>query len=427
MNTQQHKFETLQVHAGQETDRDTHSRTVPIYQTASYQFENSDHAARLFSLEEEGNIYTRIMNPTTAVLEDRMTALEGGVGALAVSSGHAAQFITLTNLLVHGDNFVSSPYLYGGSFNQFKVSLKRLGIEARFASSLDTHDFEKQIDSGTKLIYLETIGNPSFQVPDLESFTNLARKYNIPVVVDNTFGAAGYLCRPGDYGASILVESATKWIGGHGSSIGGIIVDCGNYDWSNGVFPQFTTPSEGYHGLVYSERFEELAFITRARVEGLRDFGPALSPFNAFLFLQGLETLSLRVQRQAENAMKLARWLSSHPKVRTVSYPGLPEDPSHSVARKYLQNGFGGVLSFEINGNKEQTKRFVECLSLISHVANVGDAKTLIIQPSASTHQQLSREEQLTAGVTPALLRVSLGIEHIDDIITDLENAFKVI
>jgi O-acetylhomoserine (thiol)-lyase len=420
-----HKFETLQVHAGHKIDRESYSRAVPIYQTVSYQFENSDHAARLFNLEEEGNIYTRIMNPTTDVLEKRIAELEGGVGALAVSSGHAAQFIALTNLLNKNDNFISSPYLYGGSYSQFKVSLKRLGVEVRIAESLDPENFEKLMDENTKLIYLETIGNPSFQVPDFEAFANMAQKYNLPIVVDNTFGACGYLCRPGDFGASIVVESATKWIGGHGNSIGGVLVDCGNYDWGNGFFPQFTEPSEGYHGLVYYEKFKELSFLTRARVEGLRDFGPALSPFNAFLFIQGLETLSLRVQRQVDNAMKLARWLSFHPKVKAVRYLGLESDPSHETARKYLQNGYGGVLSFEVNGSKEQTKVFVENLSLVSHVANVGDNKTLIIQPSASTHQQLSEADQRAAGVTPALLRVSLGIEHIDDIINDFDHAFN--
>ncbi|MFP4622087.1 MAG: O-acetylhomoserine aminocarboxypropyltransferase/cysteine synthase family protein [Bacteroidales bacterium] len=424
-SNKQYRFNTLQVHAGQQIDRETLSRAVPIYQTTSYQFKDSDHVANLFALQEEGNIYTRIMNPTTDVLEKRMAALEGGIAGLATASGHSAQFIALNNLLHTGDNFVSSPFLYGGSFNQFKVSFKRLGIQVKFSETLNPEDFERLMDENTKLIYLETIGNPSFNIPDFEKFSELSKKYNIPLVVDNTFGAAGYLCRPADYGASVVVNSATKWIGGHGTTMGGVIVDTGNYDWSNGKFPQFTEESEGYHGIRFYESFGDLAFIMRARVEGLRDFGPALSPFNAFLLLQGLETLSLRVQKHVDNALELAQWLQRHPNVKAVYYPGLPEDPNHRLADKYLDHGYGGVLAFEIDDTKEQTKRFVECLQLISHVANVGDAKTLIIQPSASTHQQLNEEEQAAAGVTPSLLRVSVGIEDIEDIIEDFKQAFK--
>ncbi len=427
MDTKNYRFETLQVHGGQQIDQDTLSRAVPIYQTISYQFKDSDHVANLFGLQEFGNIYTRIMNPTNEVLEQRVAALEGGIAGLATASGHSAQFIALTNLIETGENFVTSPYLYGGSFNQFKVTLKRLGIEARFAPSLEPKDFEPLIDENTKVIYLETIGNPSYKVPDFEAFSKLAEKYNIPLMVDNTFGAAGYICRPIDYGASVLVNSLTKWIGGHGTSMGGIVIDSGNYDWGNGKFPQFTEGSEGYHGLKFHENFGELAFILRARVEGLRDYGPALSPFNAFLILQGIETLSLRLQRQVDNTLELAKWLNDHPKVNKVHYPGLPDDENHGMASKYLTNGYGGVLSFEVKGTKEEAKKVVNNMQLVSHVANVGDAKTLIIQPSVSTHQQLSEEEQKAAGVLPTSLRVSTGIENIEDIIADFDQALKQI
>lgn len=418
-------FETLQVHAGQTPDRDTLSRAVPLYQTTSYVFKNSEHGANLFSLKEFGNIYTRLMNPTTDVFEQRVAALEGGIAALAVSSGHAAQLIALTTLLREGDEFVSSPFLYGGTFNQFKNTLKGFGITCRFANSDKTDDIRAAVDKKTRLIYLETIGNPSFSIPDFEEISEIAKEYNIPVVVDNTFGACGYLCRPAEHGVSVIVESATKWIGGHGTSMGGVIVDTGNYDWANGKFPQFTEPSEGYHGLKFSETFGALAYILKCRVEGLRDLGPCISPFNSFQLIQGLETLSLRVQREADNTLALARYLASHPKVEQVFYPGLESDLQHANAKKYLHHGFGCVLSVVLKGSKEQTARFVESLKLVSHLANVGDAKTLIIQPAATTHQQLSEEEQLAAGVLPTLLRVSLGIEHIDDIIADFEEAFK--
>jgi len=421
-----YRFETLQVHAGQEPDPVTQSRAVPIYQTTSYSFRDSEHGANLFSLKEEGNIYTRIMNPTTDVLEKRIAALEGGKAALVVASGHAAQFIALNNILRPGDNFVSSPYLYGGSYNQFKVSFKNLGIDVRIAKSDDVNDFKELIDENTKAIYLETIGNPGFSIPDFEAFSKLAKAHEIPLIVDNTFGAGGYLCKPIEYGANIVVESATKWIGGHGTSMGGVIIDAGNFNWANGKFTQFTESSEGYHGLVYSEKFGELAFIVRARIEGLRDFGPSISPFNSFLLLQGIETLSLRVQKHAENALLLAKWLENNPNVEKVNYPGLPEDKNHKNAKKYLRHGFGGVLSFEIKGGIANATRFVDNLKLVSHLANVGDAKTLIILPAATTHQQLSVDGQLKAGVTPGLLRVSVGLEHVDDIIADFEQAFKV-
>ncbi len=427
------RFETLQVHAGQEADPTTGSRAVPLYQTAAYVFNSSEHGANLFALKEFGNVYTRLMNPTTDVFEKRVAALEGGVAALAVSSGQAAQFIALSNILQAGDNFITTSYLYGGTYNQFKVSFKRLGIEARFAKGDDPHSFERLINENTKALYLETIGNPGFNIPDFEQFAELAKKYDLPLIVDNTFAAAGYLFRPLEHGAHIVVESATKWIGGHGTSIGGVIVDGGNYNWGNGKFPQFTEPSEGYHGLVFNDvfgssgPFGNIQFIIRARVEGLRDFGPAVSPFNSFLFLQGLETLSLRVQRHVDNALELAQWLENHPLVDKVNYPGLESNPYHANAKKYLRNGFGAVLSFELKGDKAQAIQFVDSLSLTSHVANLGDAKTLIIQPSATTHQQLSSEEQLAAGVTPGLLRVSVGIEHIEDIKADFEQAFAKI
>lgn len=426
-------FETLQLHAGQEIDPTTRSRAVPIYQTTSYTFKDSEHGANLFALKEFGNIYTRIMNPTTDVFEKRVAALEGGVAALAVGSGQAAQFIALNNILQSGDNFVSTSFLYGGTYNQFKVAFKRLGIEARFAEGDKPEAFEKRIDKNTKAIYLETIGNPGFNIPDFEAIAAIARKHNLPLIVDNTFGAAGYLFRPIEHGANVVVASATKWIGGHGTSIGGIIVDGGNYNWGNGKFPQFTEPAEGYHGLKFAEVFGEgnplglpnIAFIIRARVEGLRDFGAALSPFNSFLFLQGLETLSLRVQRSVDNALTLAQWLEQHPLVESINYPGLESSIYNKLAKKYLRNGFGAVLSFTLRGSKQNTTRVVDNLKLISHLANLGDAKTLIIQPAATTHQQLTNEEQITAGVLPNLLRISVGIEHIEDIKADLQQAFE--
>jgi O-acetylhomoserine (thiol)-lyase len=429
MAAQNLHFETLQLHAGQQPDPTTGSRAVPIYQTTSYVFKNAEHGANLFALKEFGNIYTRLMNPTTDVFEQRIAALEGGVAAVAVGSGQAAQFIALNNILQPGDNLVSSSYLYGGTYNQFKVAFKRLGIEARFAEGDDADSIESLIDDKTRAIYLETIGNPSFSVPDFERVAAVAKKHDLPLVVDNTFGAGGYLFQPLKHGANIVVESATKWIGGHGTSIGGVIVDGGTYDFGNGKYPQFTEPSEGYHGLVFNDvfgiggPFGNIAFAIRARVEGLRDFGPAISPFNSFLLLQGLETLSLRVERTVENALKVAQWLEQRPEVARVNYPGLPSSPHHTTAAKYLQRGFGGVLSFALHGSKDTATAVIDNLKLISHLANVGDAKTLIIQPSATTHQQLSEQEQLASGVTPTLLRLSVGIEHIDDILADLGQA----
>lgn len=427
------RFETLQLHAGQQIDPTTQSRAVPIYQTSSYGFKNSEHAANLFGLKEFGNVYTRIMNPTTDVFEQRIAALEGGVAALATSSGQAAQFLAISNILNAGDNFITTSFLYGGTYNQFKVSFKKLGIEARFANGDDVESFAKLIDKNTKAIFLETIGNPRLNIPEFKKFVELAREYDLPLIVDNTFGAGGYLFRPIEHGANIVVESATKWIGGHGTTIGGVIVDGGNYNWGNGKFPQFTEPSEGYHGLKFWDVFGDnnplglpnIAFIIRARVEGLRDYGASQSPFNSFLLLQGLETLSLRVQRTVDNALALAQWLENHPQVEFVQYPGLASSPYHKLAKEYLTNGFGGVLNFGVKGPKENASKFIDSLQLISHLANVGDAKTLAIHPASTTHEQLSQEEQAAAGVLPNQVRISVGIEHIDDIKADIEQAFQ--
>lgn len=426
------RFETLQVHAGQVPDPVTKSRAVPIHMTTSYVFDSAEHAANLFGLREFGNIYTRIMNPTTDVFEKRVAALEGGVGALAMASGQSSQFIALQNILQQGDNIVSSSYLYGGTYNQFKVTFKRLGFGVTFADLDDPADFEAKINDRTKALYVETIGNPGFSIPDFERLAEIANKHGIPLIVDNTFGACGYLCRPIDFGANVIVEAATKWIGGHGTGIGGVIIDAGNFNWGNGKFGNFTEPDEGYHDLKFWDvfgsggPFGNIAFIIRARVTGLRSIGPCMSPFNAFLFLQGLETLSLRVQRTVDNAMELAEWLAAHPKVESVNYPGLKENKYHALGKKYLRNGFGGVLSFAIKGGKEAADKFVDSLELISHLANVGDAKTLIIHPATTTHEQLTEAEQRSAGVEPGRLRISLGIEHIEDIKDDIEAAFKI-
>lgn len=427
------KFESLQLHAGQQADPTTGSIAVPIHQTSSYQFQNSKHAARLFGLKEFGNIYTRIMNPTTDVFEKRVAALEGGVSAVATSSGIAAQFLALITILQTGENFVSTSYVYGGTFNQFNVTFKKLGIDARFANGDEPSSFEALIDDKTKAIYLETIGNPEFNIPDFEAIAQIAQKYQIPLIVDNTFGAGGAIAQPIKHGANIVTSSATKWIGGHGNSIGGILVDAGNFNWANGKFPGFTQPSESYHGLKFWEVFGEgnelglpnVAFAIKARVESLRDFGQALSPFNSFLLLQGLETLSLRTERHSDNALKLAHYLNEHPRVDYVNYPGLESSPYHENAKKYLRKGFGAVLSFKLKGTLEEADQLVDSLQLIIHTANVGDAKTLIIHPASTTHQQLDEEEQKASGVFPGLLRISVGIEHIDDIINDLDQALS--
>ena len=427
----QYRFETLQIHAGQEPAPGTNARAVPIYQTTSYVFNDADHGARLFALEEFGNIYTRIMNPTTDVFEKRIAALEGGVAALATASGQAAQLLAITTLAQAGDNIVSTSYLYGGTYNQFKVSFPRLGIDVKFVDGDNAEDFRQAIDDKTKAIYVETIGNPQFNIPDFAALAHVAHENGIPLIVDNTFGCAGYLCRPIEHGADIVVQSATKWIGGHGNSIGGVIVDSGKFNWGNGKFPLFTEPAPGYHDLNFQEvfgptgPFGNIAFIIRARVEGLRDLGPCLSPFNAFLLLQGLETLSLRADRHCENALALAHWLESHPQVTWVSYPGLASHCYHERAKKYLKHGFGGVLTFGIQGGLQAGRTFINSVKLASHLANVGDAKTLVIHPASTTHQQLSEAEQRSAGVTPELIRVSAGLEHIDDIKADFEQAFQ--
>ena len=437
------RFETLQLHAGQVPDPATNSRAVPIYQTSSYVFNDVDHGANLFGLKEFGNIYTRLMNPTTDVFEKRIAALEGGVAALATASGQSAQFIAITNFLTAGDSFVSTSFLYGGSYNQFKVQFPRLGINVKFADGDDAESFEEQIDSSTKAIYVESMGNPRFNIPDFEGLSKLAKSKNIPLIVDNTLGAAGALIRPIEHGADVVVQSATKWIGGHGTSLGGVIVDAGTFDWGNGKYPLMSQPSAAYHGLVHWDAFgfgsdicgmlgvptdRNIAFALRARLEGLRDWGPAISPFNSFLLLQGLETLSLRIERHCSNALSLAKWLDEHSKVDNVSYPGLPTDKYHSRASTYMTNrGKGSMLIFSLKGGFDDAVTFINSLKLSSHLANVGDAKTLVIHPASTTHQQLSPDEQLSAGVTPTMVRVSVGIEHIDDILDDFEQALNLI
>lgn len=433
MSQQPQRFETLQLHAGQTPDPSTNSRAVPIYQTTSYVFNDSEHGANLFALKEFGNIYTRIMNPTNDVFEKRMAALEGGVAALAVSSGHAAQFIAINNITSVGDNIITTSFLYGGTYNQFKNSFKTIGVEVRFANGDDPASFEALIDANTKAIYLETIGNPGFSIPDFEAFAALAKKHDLPIIVDNTFGAGGAICRPIEWGAHVVVESATKWIGGHGTSMGGVIIDAGTFNWGNGKYPQFTEPSPSYHGLVLNDvfgingPFGNIQYIIRARVEGLRDWGPCQSPFNAFLLLQGLETLTLRVERACENALALAQWLSAHPAVAEVQYPGLADNKYHTLANKYLSRGAGAVFSFKLKAGKAAADLFVNSLKLTSHLANVGDSKTLIIHPASTTHSQLSETEQISAGVAPGSLRVSVGIEHIEDIKADFIQAFEVL
>jgi O-acetylhomoserine (thiol)-lyase len=433
MATNQLKFETLQVHAGQEVDKTTHARALPIYQTTSYVFEDAKDGADLFGLRKFGNIYTRLQNPTTDVFEKRVAALEGGVTGLATSSGQSAQFIALNNILQTGDNFVSTSHLYGGTYNQFKVQFKRLGVEVRFTPNDDPSEFEKLIDNNTKAIYLETIGNPELNIPDFDAIAAVAKRYDIPLIVDNTFGAGGFLFRPIEHGASVVVESATKWIGGHGTSIGGVIVDSGTFNWGNGKFPSFTEPSEGYHGLVFWDvfgtngPFGNIAFNIRARVEGLRDWGNAISPFNSFLLVQGLETLSLRLERHVQNTQALAEWLEKHPKVEYVNYPGLKSNKYYKLAKQYFPKGPGAVLTFKLKGDPANADTLIDNVKLLSHLANVGDAKSLIIHPAATTHEQLSPEDQIASGVLPGLVRISVGIENIDDIIADVSQALDAI
>ncbi len=416
--------ETLALHGGQSPDPATGSRAVPIHQTTSYQFKNSEHAANLFALKEFGNIYTRLMNPTTDVFENRLAALEGGVGALATSSGQAASTMALLNIAQAGDEIVSADNLYGGTYNLFKHTFPRLGIKVHFVPSNDLSAFDRAIGPKTKAVYAESIGNPKLDVTDLEALSTVAHAKGVPLVLDNT--VSPYLLRPFDHGVDVVVYSATKFIGGHGTSIGGAIVDSGKFDWSSGKFPLISAPDPSYHGLEFISALAPLgniAYIIKARVTLLRDLGPALSPFNSFLFLQGLETLHLRMVRHSENALAVARWLSTHAKVAWVNYPGLESSPELERTRKYLPSGAGAVLGFGVKSGLAGGRRFIDALKLVSHVANIGDAKTLAIHPATTTHQQLAPEEQLATGVTPDFVRLSVGIEHIDDILADLEQA----
>ncbi len=418
-------FSTRQLHAGQEPDPATLSRAVPIYQTSSYVFNSTEHAANLFALKETGNIYTRIMNPTSDVFEQRIADLEGGVGALAVSSGHAAQAQAILTLVSAGDHIVSASTLYGGTYNQFAYTFPRLGIEVTLVDGSDPENFRKAIRPNTKILYGETLGNPMIKVFPIEEVAGIAKEYGIPLMIDNTF-ATPYLFRPFEWGANIVVHSATKFIGGHGTSIGGVIVDGGNFDWAASKrFPNFNEPDDSYHGLVYSS-LGQAAFITKARVQVLRDIGACISPFNSFLFLQGLETLSLRMERHVANAQKTAEFLSQHPRVAWVAYPGLKDSPDYAAAQKYLPKGPGAIMGFGIQGGAAAGKRFIENLKLISHLANVGDAKSLAIHPASTTHSQLNEEQQKSAGVTPDFIRLSIGIEDIEDILWDLDQALQV-
>ncbi|HOV80226.1 MAG TPA: homocysteine synthase [Bacillota bacterium] len=417
-------FETKAVHAGQQADPHTGARAVPIYQTTSYVFRDSEHAANLFALKESGNIYTRIMNPTTEVLEQRTAALENGLAALATSSGQAATFLAVANLAGRGDEIVSANSLYGGTYNLFNATLRRFGISVTFVDPADPGNFRRAITPATKAVYVESSGNPKLDVVDFQAVAGIAHEAGIPLIVDNTVPTP-YLCRPLEHGADIVVHSATKFIGGHGNSIGGIIVDGGKFDWSNGKFPQFTEPDPTYHGVVYTEAFGAAAFIVKARVQLLRDIGPCLSPFNAFLLLQGLETLPLRMERHSRNAMAVAEFLERHPKVAWVNYPGLPAHPSHELAGKYYRNGFGALLTFGIKGGRKKAARFIDALEIFSLLANIGDAKSLVIHPTSTTHQQLTPEEQLATGVTEDMIRLSVGLETVEDLLEDLDQALN--
>jgi O-acetylhomoserine (thiol)-lyase len=418
------RIDTQAVHAGQAPDPATGSRAVPIYQTTSYLFESAQHAAELFALERPGNIYTRIMNPTTAVFEERVAVMEGGVGALALASGQAAETAAILNLARAGDEIVSSSNLYGGTYTLFASTLPRMGITVKFVDSTKPEAFAEAITPRTKALYAETLGNPSLNVLDISAVAEIAHANGIPLIVDNTF-ASPYLCRPFEHGADIVLHSATKFIGGHGTSIGGVLVDSGRFDWTGGRFPEFTEPDPSYHGVVYTETFGPAAYITRARVQWLRDTGAALSPLNAFLFLLGLETLHLRMPRHSENALAVARHLEQHPLVSWVNYPGLESHPSHALAKRYLPKGQGAILNFGIKGGIEAGRRFIDNVKLLSLLANIGDAKSLVIHPASTTHQQLTEEEQRSAGVTPDLIRLSIGIEDVRDIIEDIDQALE--
>ncbi|ABU58128.1 MULTISPECIES: O-acetylhomoserine aminocarboxypropyltransferase/cysteine synthase family protein [Roseiflexus] len=415
-------FETLALHAGQQPDPATGARAVPIYQTTSYQFKDTDHAARLFGLQEFGNIYTRIMNPTTDVLEQRIAALEGGVGALALSSGQAAETLGILNVASAGDNIVSSSDLYGGTYNLFRHTLPKLGITTRFVDARDHEGFRKAIDDRTKLVFLELVGNPRLDIVDLQTIATIAHERGVAVMVDSTT-ATPYLCRPFEWGADIVIHSGTKYLGGHGTSIAGLLVDSGRFDWTNGRYPEFTTPDPSYHGLVYTQAFGNLAYILKVRVQLLRDIGACLSPFNSFLLLQGIETLGLRMERHSQNALAVAQFLKEHSKVEWVLYPGLPDHPSYALAQKYMPKGQSGILGFGIRGGRAAGATFINSLRLFSHLANIGDAKSLAIHPASTTHSQLTPEEQRLTGVTDDFVRLSVGIETIDDIIADLDQA----
>ncbi len=422
----QQQFETLALHAGYSPDPTTHARAVPIYQTTSYQFNDTDHAARLFGLQEFGNIYTRIMNPTTDVFEQRIAALEGGIGALATASGQFAETLAILTIANSGDEIISSAALYGGTYTLFSQSLKRLGITVHFVEGDNPADYEKLINDKTKAIYLETIGNPKLEIPDFEGISAVAHKHGLPVIVDNTFGTP-YLIRPFEHGVDIVVHSTTKWIGGHGLSIGGVIVDSGKFDWkASGRFPGITEPEPAYHGVVFADAVGPLAYIIRARVVGLRDFGGSQAPFNSFLNIIGLETLALRVQRHVDNALAVAQYLEKHPAVAWVNYPGLPSHPSYARAQKYLPKGAGAVIGFGIQGGRDAGRAFIEGLKIFSHLANVGDARSLAIHPATTTHSQLSPEEQISTGTTDDYIRLAIGIEDIQDILWDLDQALKV-
>lgn len=423
----QYRFETLQVHAGHTPDPTTGACATPVYQTAAYAFQNVEHGRRLFALEEPGNIYSRINNPTVETFEKRIAALENGAAAVAVSSGMSAQFLAIVNLCDAGDNIISFLSLYGGTYNQFKVTLPRLGITTKFCKCQNEEEIEALIDEKTKGVYVETIANSDLSVPDFDLLHKVCKKHNLPLIVDNTVGCGGYLCAPADWGADIITHSATKWIGGHGNSIAGIVVDAGKFDWACGRFPQFTQPAAAYKGLSYSEYFGKTAFAVRARSEMLRDYGCCLSPFNAFLLLTGVETLSLRAQRVCDNALALAKWLEAHPKVEKVNYPGLESHPAHANAKKYLRNGFGGIITVDLKASRQDTAAFVDQLKIFTLLANLGDNKSLVAHPATTTHAQLTDQELLNVGIKPGTLRLCIGIENIEDIIADFEQAMKVL
>lgn len=425
MSSNGYRTDTIVLHGGQEPDGTTLARAVPIYQTTSYVFKDSEHAANLFALKEFGNIYTRIMNPTTDVFEQRLAQLDGGVAALGVASGQAATTLAILNLARSGDEIVSATSLYGGTYNLFKYTFAKLGITVHFVDPSDPENFRRAVNERTRAVFLESIGNPKLDVSDFEAISKVAHEEGLPVIIDNTVSPV--LFRPFDHGIDIIVYSATKFIGGHGTSIGGAIVDSGNFDWTSGRFPEFTEPDPSYNGLVYTEALGNLAYIVKARVQLLRDLGPALSPFNSFLFLQGLETLPLRIRKHSDNALEIARRLEEHPDVTWVTYPGLEDHPTSENARKYLPHGFGAIVGFGVKGGSEAGTKFIDNLKLLSHLANIGDAKSLVIHPASTTHRQLSPEERLSTGVTDDFIRISVGIEDVEDIWEDIKNSLETV